>query len=450
MDMRLLWSNGGKIEQVFVGTHGKSRRSRVGTRDEIGNMRVGTYSEIGNVRVRTHGEIGRVRMRDTTTQSGAVRRGQRKMRAEDGGFRGSALVGGSAGSLRGLVALLFRRLRWFGAFVGVGLLCFGVGCQPTLVREKPPVSVWKAPLRVQILRGLWTGDSPARVQEVLCKQWLIGPCMRLQRLFSSLEKSGPQIFLYEDNQGPYPCHHRFFFGSWGLQKISTSCQTRTKAHTQALFRRYQRWLGPASRQAEESAVFQWAGEKYAGLSHSLHIKESLILTEHQDLRMNWLFFLRHIEPQRDLVSSDSWARWSRVDPSIQREVLRNLGRFLYALEARIGVERVMFRLVDGAWTQKQVTACVQKDQRTEDWNEGIWKQCGFVPDTPSALRYRFRWEVDAQQRRPSLFFRRPHLPFVFEAEGCGVRFRLRGARMDGGFENLQGYQLKRIDTEVLK
>ncbi|MCK6509311.1 hypothetical protein L6R29_04985 [Myxococcota bacterium] len=319
-----------------------------------------------------------------------------------------------------------------------------------MVREKPPVSVWKAPQRVEMLRGLWTGDWPDRVQEVLCKQWLIGPCMRLQRLFSSLEKSGPQIFLYEDNQGPYPCHHRFFFGAWGLQKISTSCQTRTKAQTQALFRRYQRWLGPASRQAEESAVFQWAGEKYAGLSHSLHIKESLILTEHQDLRMNWLFFLRHIEPQRDLVSSDSWAQWSRVDPSIQREVLRNVGRFLYALEARIGVDRVMFRLVDGAWTQPQVPACVQKAQRIEFWSEGIWKQCGFFPDTPSALRYRFRWEVEAQQRKPSLFFRRSDLPFVLEAEGCGVRFRLRGSRMDGGFENLQGYQLKRIDTEVLR
>ncbi len=339
---------------------------------------------------------------------------------------------------------------WSGRLFGIGLLCVVWGCQPSLLRESAPASVWKGPQKIPLLRGLQTGDSPQRVQEILCKQWLLGPCLRLQRLFSSFANRWPQIFLYEDTQGPYPCHHRFFFGPWGLQKILTSCQAHTKAQTKALLRRYLRWLGPASQRAEEAAVFQWQSEASVGLSHTLHIKDRLILAEHRDHRMDWLFFMQHIEPNKDTVSPQSWKIWSGIQPTLQREVLRNMGRFLYALEARISRERVMFQLFDGAWSEKQIPACVPKDQRAEDWNEGIWKQCGFVPDTPTSLRYHFRWDVSLAERKPRLFFRRPHIPFVFEAEGCGVRFRLRGARMDGGFENLQGFKLQRIETQLLK
>ncbi|MCB9642920.1 MAG: hypothetical protein H6728_07570 [Myxococcales bacterium] len=327
------------------------------------------------------------------------------------------------------------------------VFCGQMACKTTSTQTKKAKSVWQAPEPIEILRGLKTGDEPADVERLLCQRWSWGRCSRLQRLYSSAERAWPQVFLYEEREGAYPCHHRFFFGRWGLSKIVSSCEVYNVEQAASKIRRYVRWFGKFEPREENKDLYLWNPLKQKGLVHRVAQKGRILIASHQDTRMDWLKYLQNIEPAQSLVSKEQWALWQSASLSLRREVLRNLARVLFLWQTRVKDEHLLFRLQEAGWNRPVVSLCVAKKADPSRWQGEPWKTIGFVPDTPIALRYRFRWKVPLGERKTRFFFRRSRTPFSLEAEGCGYRFLLKGERLDGGFENLLDFKLTRVYVE---
>ena len=328
-------------------------------------------------------------------------------------------------------------------WLGVLLLCSNLGCRD--LKKTPPQSLssLKAPPPVEMIRGMRSGMSVKELWAQLCRVWLLGRCKPLERQYERHDQPWPQIYLYEDKDGAYPCLHRFYFSIWGLESFLTTCTLHTNAQRNALIRRYHRWLGKPTFLHAAKGVYLWSSRE-RGIEIRLRLKKRLVLASHQDLRMRWRLMTPFLEPKATKPDDkEAYQRWQAVPPILREEALRNLGQIVYLWDRAYKARWRSFSLNDTPWTPADEQGCKATPPKPTAWSASTWQALHYLPDLPTRLRYRFRWK-EKQSQRENRFFPSPRVPFFLEAKGCGFHFLVEGEQLDGGFEKTQGISVKPI------
>jgi hypothetical protein len=342
-----------------------------------------------------------------------------------------------------LLICLFSRSRL--AFFCFGMLFFLglLGCRDLKKAQPEAPSSLHAPPSVEMIRGMRSGMSVKALWAQLCRVWLLGRCKPLERQYERHDQPWPQIYLYEDKDGAYPCLHRFYFAQWGLDSFITTCTLHTHAQREALLRRYHRWLGQPAFLHTAKGIYLWSSRE-RGIEIRLRLKKRLVLATHQDLRMRWRLMTPFLEPKATKPDDkEAYQRWQAIPTMLREEALRNLGQIIYLWDRAYKARWRSLSLDNTPWTQSNEQGCKATPPNPNAWSAPTWQSLHYLPDLPTRLRYRFRWK-EKQSQRENRFFPSPRVPFVLEAKGCGYRFLVEGEQLDGGFEKTQGISVKPI------